>query len=481
MKRITSLLLMGCLLATPLFLISCVQGVTDGERAEPPVEERVTRTEEVGEVVGEEITREDTEQPPATTPRDTAAPAAITGLVAADAYDGRVNLGWDKSADEGFDHYNVYIARAEIKDIAGMTPAHRVNGITENIYQVTGLEEGTRYYFAVTAVDRSGNEPARVMSVSAVTTPMPRGDADSGLQLDVYKTDRAWAGTTLFSDISDSTKPRIIEVNMLGEVIWEYLVPRNLVQYTGGGFDTEWLPNDNILFVLPRKGVYEVNRRGEVVWSYLTGKISHDADRLPNGNTIFVWGFPDKMEDAQVVEVNPKGDTVWTWYARDHFSGPRYAGIYDDGFTHTNAVTRLPDGNTLISTRNFNFVVEVDRKGAVVRTIGEGHIYNQHDPEVLANGNVLCSSFRPHKVVEIDPGTNRVVWEFLTFPQNQIPNVRDNDRLPNGNTLLCGSAKIAEVTAGGEIVWQVSRKGLSREEQGTAKGFFKAERVGIRR
>ncbi|MFC1957879.1 hypothetical protein ACFLX0_03595 [Chloroflexota bacterium] len=39
----------------------------------------------------------------------------------------------------------------------------------------------------------------------------------------------------------------------------------------------------------------------------MTSKISHNADRLPNGNTIFVWGFPDQIDDAQVTEVNSEG------------------------------------------------------------------------------------------------------------------------------------------------------------------------------
>ncbi|MFC2016205.1 aryl-sulfate sulfotransferase [Chloroflexota bacterium] len=308
------------------------------------------------------------------------------------------------------------------------------------------------------------------------STPMPRGNADPDIQIDIYDSNKAYTGTTLLTDIHNTEKPRIIEVNMLGKVVWEYLVPQDLKRYTGGGFDVEWLENDNILFVLPRKGVYEINRSGEIVWSYLTNKISHDADRLPNGNTIFVWGFPDKMEDAQVTEITPEGKIVWAWYAKDHLDKSTYNDIYQDGWTHTNAVTRLANGNTLISPRNFQFVILVDPQGSIIKTIGEGKVYDPHDPEVLTNGNILVASLnQPPRAVEID-SRDRIVWEFRTLGHG-IWHVRDTDRLPNGNTLLCGTTQIVEITTSGEIVWQLSLKNMTEDERPTVNGFFKAERV----
>jgi uncharacterized protein (UPF0248 family) len=321
---------------------------------------------------------------------------------------------------------------------------------------------------------------------------MPAGTVDPDLQVDIYKSDRVWPGNTLLSDNHDSQKPRIIEVNMRGEIVWEYVVPPELSRYTNPGFDAELLPNNNVLFVLPRKGVYEIDRSGKIVWSYLTSKISHDADRLPDGKTIFVFGAADRKEDTQVTEVNPKGETVWTWHARDWFDKEPYRDINNDGWTHTNAVTRLPNGNTLISPRNFNLVVEVDPLGRVVRTIGEGIFISQHDPEYLPNGNILVANQgRPpegyHRAVEIDPATGTIVWQSPPFDRSALP-VRDADRLPNSNTLITGSTKIVEVTPDGDIVWQLTLKDIMVDvstEQGrksaSGLGFYKAERININR
>ncbi|MBU2509048.1 thrombospondin type 3 repeat-containing protein [Patescibacteria group bacterium] len=113
-------------------------------------------------------------------------------------------------------------------------------------------------------------------------TPMVRGVVDPDFTVEVYDKSRTMAGTTLFADNHNIDKPRIIEVNMLGEIIWEYDIPQELKTYTNPGFDVELLSNNNVLFVLPGNGIYEVNRDKAVVWSYKTTKISHDADRLPN-------------------------------------------------------------------------------------------------------------------------------------------------------------------------------------------------------
>ncbi len=193
--------------------------------------------------------------------------------------------------------------------------------------------------------------------------------------------------------------------------------------------------------------------------------------------TPYIQPFAHEFKGA-----NPKGEIVWAWYAKDHFYESPYKDIYDQGWTHTNAVTRLSNGNTLISLRNFNFVVEVDPQGTVVKTIGEGIFHHQHDPEVLHDGKILLANHgRPERAVEVDPKTGKIVWQSAGFELGAIP-VRDANRLPNGNTLITGSTKIVEVTAEGKIVWQLTLKGTTLAGlDASARGFYKAERVGILR
>ncbi len=317
-----------------------------------------------------------------------------------------------------------------------------------------------------------------VISESPEEKPMTRGIVDSDLVVEVYDKNKAMDGTTLLPDNRNTDEPKIIEVNMLGEIIWEYDLPQELKKYTNPGFDVELLSNNNILFVLPGNGVYEIDRNKNIVWSYKTTKISHDADRLPDGNTLFVFGNNDLMSDAQVTEINPKGEIVWSWYARDYFNKEPYQGIKDQGWTHTNAVSRLSNGDTLISTRNFNMVVEVNPQGEVVKTIGKDLMAGQHDPVLLENGNLLFANHgTPEKAVEIDQNEN-IVWEFEISNPKQWP-VRDANRLPNGNTLITTTTKIVEVSEDKEIVWTMAIKDVSKfiGQVSAGLGFYKAERI----
>ena len=138
------------------------------------------------------------------------------------------------------------------------------------------------------------------LPVYAQTTVSPEGRVDVNIYVDKYDRDKAYNGTTLLPDHHDPQNTRVVEVNMEGKIVWEYVLPGHLRRYTNPGFDAELLPNGNILILLPRKGLYEINRNGDTVWSHWDRKVSHDADRLPNGNTIYVFGAADQINDAQV-------------------------------------------------------------------------------------------------------------------------------------------------------------------------------------
>jgi len=136
----------------------------------------------------------------------------------------------------------------------------------------------------------------------AITYQVPLTVPD--IYVDIYKPDKAYNGTTLLADNHKKDQPKIIEMDMNGRIIWEYVLPNNLRKYNNPGFDVERLSNGNILFVLPLKGIYEINRRGDVVWSYLDKQVTHDADRLPNGN-ILITGT------TKLLEFTTYGELVW--------------------------------------------------------------------------------------------------------------------------------------------------------------------------
>jgi hypothetical protein len=315
--------------------------------------------------------------------------------------------------------------------------------------------------------------------IDSTALPPKEPVADPDITVEVYIPSKACNGTTILADNHRRERPRIIEVDMEGKIIWEYAIPLSLRQYTNPGFDVEPLPNNNVLFALPGNGIYEIDRQGKVLWSHLDPKVSHDVDRLPNGNTLYVYGNNDRKTDAQVKEVDPSGRLVWSWYAMEEFDKPPYRNIYEQGWTHTNAVTRMKNGNTLISPRNFGCLIDVDPQGRVIRIIGKDYLEHQHDPEVLTNGNILLANHaNPHEILEIDPETEEIVWRFAILQRRTWP-VRDANRLPNGNILITGTTHLFEITPEKELVWLLSLKNVSFENprEAPALGFYKAERI----
>ncbi len=102
---------------------------------------------------------------------DITPPEPITGLTATDAHDGKIDLGWNPSTADDFYAYRIYASESEITDVSEMEPAGKITDIGMTNYQVSGLENGVTYYFAVTAVNVNGDEDTAVTDVSAIPTP----------------------------------------------------------------------------------------------------------------------------------------------------------------------------------------------------------------------------------------------------------------------------------------------------------------------
>jgi predicted Rdx family selenoprotein len=329
-----------------------------------------------------------------------------------------------------------------------------------------------------------------------------------------YNPDLAFNGTTMFGLEKKTGEKAIIEVDMQGNIVWEYVLPSDVA---GGkknsmvGADVEYLPNGNILFQVRggwdkkgnRKSVgtgnFEITRNGKIVWSYKDAGASHDIDRLENGNTIWTRGWAEKGE-PHVIEVNPAGEVVWQWNGMEEFDVEPFSEVFREGWMHANAVTRLENGNTLISLRNFDMVVEVDKDGKTIwsqkflcevrglwkaRGMEEG-LYsdsgddyplgcNPHEPEIQPNGNMLVTTRKPFTTYELTRD-GEVVWEAnhrdvgFTSPRS-----RDVDRLPNGNTLIQVDSVLYEVTPDKQIVWILDFPEINKFSPGKAKRKYRDE------
>ncbi len=259
----------------------------------------------------------------------------------------------------------------------------------------------------------------------------------------------------------DPGQGKIVEIGLDGRKTWEFSIPLGVIGSgdLNMGADIEWIPStDHFLFVVPLRGVFEVDRAKQIVWSYKTPKISHDADRLPNGNTIFVNGW-DGIDDATVTEVDVAGKVVFQWFARDHLEARERQDVVGEraySFTHANAVQRLADGRTLISLRNFLRFVIV-RDGRIVKQVCRAS--RVHDPVAVGDGFYFAlHARRAHGVVRVNSDSTRTllfgdetgVWQLL----------RTVEILKNGNILITGGQHIGQITSGGSLVWSIGLDGF---------------------
>jgi hypothetical protein len=223
--------------------------------------------------------------------------------------------------------------------------------------------------------------------------------------------------------------------------------------------------------VCTRNGVERVNlttgeRTG--IYSRVTaGKHStrwHDVDRLDEDHLVVA----DIGRDRVYVVNTTSGLVDWSWDARSEFDVDESGGPYPEDWTHLNDVEVLDDGRVMVSLRNHDQVVFLDRETGLVEswTLGEDGdhdtIYEQHNPDYLpaeAGGPaVLVADSENNRVVEYGGRVDgeRVTWERTwAWSDGRLQWPRDADRLPDGHTLVTDSNgnRVLEVDEDGEVVW----------------------------
>ncbi|MFB6295474.1 MAG: arylsulfotransferase family protein [Halobacteriales archaeon] len=187
----------------------------------------------------------------------------------------------------------------------------------------------------------------------------------------------------------------------------------------------------------------------------------HDVEALPSGNYLLT-----DMEYERIMVVTPEGERVWEWNASSRYSAPEDPTRVD--WLHINDVDRIGEGRYLVSVRNANELLVVERGAGVVEVINEGGdpdlFFRQHNPQWLGPGAVLVADSGNDRIVELhydeSAGEWRVAWSLQSAEGVSFDWPRDADRLPNGNTLITDTVnrRIVEVTEAGETVWSTSTR-----------------------
>lgn len=251
----------------------------------------------------------------------------------------------------------------------------------------------------------------------------------------------------------DPSAFKLVEVDTSGKVTWEYSLPISMLAGAdlNKGTDVEWMADtDHFLLAIPGSGVFEVDRHGDITWQYKTRFIDHDADRLPNGNTVFVRGWDEKT-DPILTEVDSEGKIVWQLFAAQLGLDPEDFRPGNDrvySYTHANSVRQLAEREYLLSLRNFDqFLIWKD--GQVIERFRARKV---HDPVPYKGGYLFAEHHHDGSLLTWLKPDGRRVSLFRTDASEWHP-LRTVELLKNGNILLTGSRQVGQMAPDGEWVW----------------------------
>ncbi len=247
-------------------------------------------------------------------------------------------------------------------------------------------------------------------------------------------------------------------------------------------------------------GMVRLNADSSVIWKNLE-HFHHDFDIADDGR---VYGLTHRFRSDFSPELDrlarPALDDYLTIVGRDGRTERRISLLdalqrskyrdtlwvlpvhaYEDPL-HTNAVDILGEreaqslsgkipvaeaGQVLLSFRSpaGGLIGLLDLAREEIVWAMHGQWRSQHDPDILANGNILLFDNTGHRgeggrsrVIEIDPATGGLVWQYAGNADERFDSVirAAQQPLPNGNVLITesNSGRLFEVTRAGEIVWE---------------------------
>lgn len=288
----------------------------------------------------------------------------------------------------------------------------------------------------------------------------------------------------------------------------KYLGKNRWIQVIG---QTYYVYNENLEVVDSIQNPY-LNDMGRMIdW--------HDVIKLSNGHYLLLLFETKQMDLSKVVEggsenavvignmlveTDRTGKIYWEWSAFDHFEITDLVDYYDltmnlIDFTHINWIQETPDGNILLSVRNFDEVVKISKAtGEVLWRIGGSAskknqytfindtrngffgFSHQHTAQLLPNGNLILldngylNPLQQTRGVEYQLDHNNKtatkVWEYYHPNGVFAPTMGSLEVLPNGNRLVnFGRKYITEVRPDGTVAWEL--------EYNDGNGLYYATRV----
>ena len=253
----------------------------------------------------------------------------------------------------------------------------------------------------------------------------------------------------------------ILALDEDGEIVWFYRSPARIS-------GVAVLKNGHLFFHTTRNSPIEIDWLGRKLrcWGAALGPapmppgavpvqavtLHHQPDALPNGNFLSLNAVPRRIENYytsemdptasrqaqwvmgdEVIEFTPEGEVVWRWNCFDHLDPFKIGydtfwsywwvrGFQDHlDWTHGNGVHHDPrDNSVLLSLRNLDAVIKIDRstgqirwilardigwseplRAKLLKPVGSDFIWpsHQHNPRLTPQGHIVVFNNNVHQAI----------------------------------------------------------------------------------
>ncbi|MGK2859769.1 MAG: arylsulfotransferase family protein [Thermoanaerobaculia bacterium] len=354
------------------------------------------------------------------------------------------------------------------------------------------------FQFAKPGDDVRERFPLARPRVSVLSLPYIQGAHDPNIEkagVLRWERERASPGTSLFN----STGQKEVQlIDLSGRTLHRWRYPKDL----SIGLAVA-LPTGELLALQDNVALFKLDREGMELWRF-PEPVHHSIEVDDRGH---IWTITRRHQapvDAAskrgiiedfLVELTPDGEAVQRislleTLARSPYAGlvptflagsedpaprgdaefldlihPNHVEVFDGSLQ--NASPLYAKGNLLVSLRNMHAIAILDGASHEVLWFwGPGYLFSQHHSTLLESGNILVfnNGVERSSIVEVDPRTNQVSWEYAPEAGFFSRTMGSCQRLPNGNTLITDSesGRAFEVTSAGQIVWSFANPDRQR-------------------
>lgn len=228
----------------------------------------------------------------------------------------------------------------------------------------------------------------------------------------------------------------------------------------------------------------------------------HDVEKVGENSYVMT----DMVEERLLIVEND--EVVWEWHANELYEAP--PDVTKRDWLHINDVDVIAEDTFLVSVRNANQLVVVERGEGVVEVInaddgsddasckkpgqlrdedGDDDVRcgnpelldHQHNPQWLGGdpagdgeAAVLVADSDNDRVVELHrvDGEWEIAWKLESTGDVNLRWPRDADRLDNGNTLITDTLnkRVLEVSPNGSVVWSIRTERIPYEADRVPQG-----------